>query len=291
MKKTVPIPIYISHLKQEGKKASTIYQYEKLLLKLQKIHSFPITCLSYGEIIRFLESIGGRGIWRNTATIILKEFYKWLVNQGYRKDNPLEFLKVQHQRTREYPVFTSQEFIRILNASKPKVRDLLLHLRWTGLRISEALNSRKSDFMLDRVDNYGNAAPEMLVRGKGGTNIYIPLLNPTHVSWLKKRLFSKQSQERLFPMSYQQAWYGIHKAADRAGVQRMLYNEYDQPRFYITPHSIRRFFATWALQKGFDITMVQKLLRHKDINTTLRYAKVSNDMIRDRLQKLMVNNG
>lgn len=41
-------------------------------------------------------------------------------------------------------------------------------------------------------------------------------------------------------------------------------------------HSLRHSFATWAVDADVNIRVIQELLGHKRIETTLRYAKVSN---------------
>jgi len=41
-------------------------------------------------------------------------------------------------------------------------------------------------------------------------------------------------------------------------------------------HSLHHSFATWAVDADVNIRVIQDLLGHKRIETTLRYAKVSN---------------
>jgi len=50
-------------------------------------------------------------------------------------------------------------------------------------------------------------------------------------------------------------------------------------------HTLRHTFATHAVMYNL-VFLVQKLLNHKDINQTLRYAKVENDKKAEAVAKI-----
>ena len=73
--------------------------------------------------------------------------------------------------------------------------------------------------------------------------------------------------ERLFPISRQAAFKLIRKAAKRAGLIARGGRE-------ISPHILRHSFAKNCLNQGVPITVVQKLLGHASITSTMVYLKV-----------------
>ena len=42
-------------------------------------------------------------------------------------------------------------------------------------------------------------------------------------------------------------------------------------------HTLRHTFASWLALDGVPIYTIQKLMGHRDINMTMRYAKLSQD--------------
>lgn len=61
----------------------------------------------------------------------------------------------------------------------------------------------------------------------------------------------------------------LHAAVQRAGLQRR-----------ITPHDLRRTYATWLLEADVDLRTVQVLLGHASPMTTARYTAVRPELIR-----------
>ena len=54
----------------------------------------------------------------------------------------------------------------------------------------------------------------------------------------------------------------------------------------INPHAFRHWFATTMLEATEDITIVQKSLGHKNVATTLIYAKVKDSRVKDAHRKV-----
>lgn len=61
--------------------------------------------------------------------------------------------------------------------------------------------------------------------------------------------------------------------ADRAGVDG------------VSPHTFRHTFATVLYKRGLDVRMIQKLLGHSNINTTMIYIDSNLEMLRDAYKR------
>lgn len=66
-----------------------------------------------------------------------------------------------------------------------------------------------------------------------------------------------------------------------------LFNdEITNPKHRVVIHTLRHTFASHLAINGTPIFTIQKLLNHKDINMTLRYAKLAPDSGRDNIERL-----
>lgn len=68
------------------------------------------------------------------------------------------------------------------------------------------------------------------------------------------------------PMRYLAAYNLVRKAADRAGVRKL-----------ISPHSFRASSITRLLEAGHPLEVAQRIAGHADVKTTKRYHRISKD--------------
>lgn len=57
------------------------------------------------------------------------------------------------------------------------------------------------------------------------------------------------------------------------------------PDIKLRPHLFRHSFATMLLKKGVDISIVQKLMGHKNITSTLRYLQTNTELLKEIYDK------
>ncbi len=170
------------------------------------------------------------------------------------------------KKRQQLPKVISEEKILagIITVENLKHRTLLLLAYSCGLRVSEAVGVQISNIDRDRMQMF-------IHQGKGKKDRVIPMaisLMPFLDAYLEtykpaKWLF--ENQERNGPYSSRAAQKVFQDAAERMGLPKS-----------VSFHSLRHSYATHMLENGIDISLIQKLLGHNDIRTTLRYTHVSN---------------
>lgn len=168
--------------------------------------------------------------------------------------------------------FSDSEVAAILNhTTNLKHKTMLAVCYGSGLRVSELINLKVSDILGDRRC--------ILVRnGKGRKDRVVPLSGVVLILLREYyRQYRPDVKGYLFPGQYPGQAYSsrsvqlvLQAAKEKAGVIRPG-----------SVHALRHSFATHLLDRGTDISMIQKLLGHNDLKTTLRYLHTTHkDLIR-----------
>jgi integrase/recombinase XerD len=201
----------------------------------------------------------------------LRQFYGFLLDEGWRKDDPSAALPRPATR-RPLPKILGHAEVEALFAraeleaqsdrpSAVRLLTLLELLYGSGLRASELVSLPLAAVPRD--------APLLTIIGKGGQQRMVPVSGRARQAlsrWLAVRpvdgkfLFPSRGKHltrvRLFQL--------LKDLAVRAGLDPAK----------LSPHVLRHAFATHLLEGGADLRILQTLLGHADIATTQIYTHV-----------------
>ena len=167
-----------------------------------------------------------------------------------------------HKRDNKLPIILSKSEIErmIMSTNNLKHRLVIMFLYSAGLRLSELISLRWSD--IDFVRSIVH------IKFAKGRKDRIVMLSSKVKSALKK-LSSNRSgfvflSSRLKKYSPSSIQLIVSRSAKRVGISKS-----------VSPHCLRHSFATHLLESGVDISYIQRLLGHANIDTTLTYAYVA----------------
>ena len=204
----------------------------------------------------------------NNIIVTIKTFFKFLFEEGYLENNPAYKLKKVKEEKRLRHSVNEITFEQIRLAAKNKRDRAIIEFAYTsGLRLSELVNANISD-----LDFYSNS---LRVIGKGNKE-RIVLFSEIAKYYLKQYLDTRcDDNPALFVTSKKP-----YKRLSNRSIQKIFSNIGKELHLDIPlhPHILRHTFAT-KLAETADITVVQKLLGHTNINTTMLYAEVNDDKI------------
>jgi integrase/recombinase XerC len=154
-------------------------------------------------------------------------------------------------------------------------------LAHTGLRLGELVDLRQDDLDL--------TGARLRIRQPKGRRDRIVYLSNLAVQALQRylTLWPRQLHDPLFwhtadrPATYYWFQYQLHRLGQAAGVE------------HLSPHRLRHTFATRLINQGVPITTIQKLLGHRHLSSTQRYADVAETTVerdyRQAMAALMTN--
>ena len=210
-------------------------------------------------------------------------FFAWAVRQEIVSTNPLAKLDAPKKAEPAPRAIGHADWQRLQKAiaaqAEPRDRLLWTLLSETGLRVSEALGLYTTDVILSPGQEH------LRVRGKGGAWRQVPLLFEHKCRRLLQAELRAAGKERrpLFrtgagesrQMGYRAAAYRWQQLLRAAGLEEASY----------TIHQTRHTVATDLVNDGVSVTAVRRLLGHKNLQTTQRYAEMSDTATRRELEE------
>jgi integrase/recombinase XerD len=216
----------------------------------------------------------------------LKQYYRFLVSERVRADNPVAALARPKPRRPLPKSLSHVDMEKLLDtaasyegAAGLRLIVLVELLYGSGLRASELMALNTQTIRLGQ--------SSMIVRGKGHKERVVPL-SPKAQAALKNYMVLIKKQKTkgvpyLFPsaraatghLTRQRLFQMLKDLAVEAGV--------DPQR--VRPHAVRHSFATHLLEGGADLRSVQALLGHSDISTTQIYTAVSTQRLHETVAR------
>jgi len=254
---------------------------------------FPLYGVERQHVLDFLAAGDWADATHNSYQDRLRIFLGWCSEQGFIDANPVpEKKRSKKSRAKKLPEFlTTEQFGRLVRAIEADeemkgqldngwLLDAIRFTVNTGLRRGELCHLR-----WNAVDLYTGMVRVENAEGfstKSGRERSVPLVGAARA--IAKRLHGE--------------WDGVDGTDFVFGGANggQLNGDYltKRFRFYrrlaklpenVSFHSLRHTFASWFVQRGGDLYRLKEILGHADMKTTLRYAHLRPDALRQEMQK------
>jgi integrase/recombinase XerD len=279
-----------AHLRQLRPATVRAYRYELRQAAADPRFQKPLAELTLSDLESWIarDQVAPSTLARRAATF--SRCLDWAVRHGYCATNPLRArgpIRAQRHLPRPIPRQTDRDVLDSAVAAAPQPYRLVFTLlRETGMRVSEALDLRVGDVTLEA----GHEA--LRVReGKGGFERVVILgatATPKSLRGLRahlKALRAANEYELLFRsrrgtrLSYDAVHYQWAKVCAAAE----LVDEAGKPRY--TLHQLRHTRGSELVAQGQPMEIIQRVLGHRDIRSTLGYAELSEAQVRAALEQ------
>jgi integrase/recombinase XerD len=273
------IILFISSKKLEGLSAGTLYNYRLDLIKFAnkvKKKTQDITAADIrvymGEFSHLKMSSLGRKL------TVFKSFFAWLTSEEYIQRDPTAKLKPPKIEKR-LPKALGIEELEMLREACNTVRQraFLEVLYATGCRLSEVQALNLNDI------NYQTMSCKVIGKGNKEREVYFSFKALYH---LKKYLKTRTDDCNALLVSERKP----HGRLSKRGIQREIaaIAKLAGLEKKVSPHVMRHTFATLTLNNGAELVAVQELLGHSSPETTLRYARITEERKREQHKKFLV---
>lgn len=205
---------------------------------------------------------------------ILSSFFSWLEDEDYIVKSPVR--RIHKVKTAKIIKETyTDEALELMRDNAPSLRDLAIIdlLASSGMRVGELVTLNRDDI------NF--AERECVVFGKGDKErlVYFDARTKIH---LQNYLAGRDDNNSALFVSLKFP----HDRLQIGGVEAMLRGLGRQLNLTkVHPHKFRRTLATSAIDKGMPIEQVQQLLGHQKIDTTMHYAMVKQQNVKNAHRK------
>ena len=277
---------YRRYLKLEkGYSANTLDAYMRDVDKLFRylaVEQVDVLDVKLEDLEHFAAFISDLGIGpRSLARILsgVRQFYRFLVIDGYLEVDPTELLESPKQPDHLPEVLSTAEvdlLEQAIDVSKwegHRNRAIIEVLFSCGLRVSELTNLKLSNLYIE--EQY------IRVMGKGSKERLVPI-SPRALDELNY-WFADRNVMKIKPGEEDYVFLnrrGQHLTRTMILIMIKRYAVEAGIKKTISPHTLRHSFATSLLEGGADLRAIQAMLGHESIGTTEIYTHIDTSTLR-----------
>ena len=280
---------YRRYLKLEkGYSANTLDAYLRdvdKLLRYLALEQVDVLDVKLEDLEHFAAFISDLGIGpRSLARILsgVRQFYRFLVVDGYLEIDPTELLESPKQPDHLPEVLSTAEVdlleqaIDLTKWEGHRNRAIIEVLFSCGLRVSELTNLKLSNLYVD--EQY------IRVMGKGAKERLVPI-SPRALDELNY-WFADRNEMKIKPGEEDYVFLnrrGHHLTRTMILIMIKRYALEAGIKKTISPHTLRHSFATSLLEGGADLRAIQAMLGHESIGTTEIYTHIDTSTLRQEI--------
>jgi len=204
----------------------------------------------------------------------VRQFCKWMVEDGRAVENPLVTVRVRGGSSKERAALEPVELAKLIQWTRTGAtwRGITGEQRATVYQFAAGTGLRSNEIRSLRVRDFDLTANTVTLAGectKNGKDAVLPLTMPGLVDALKEQLAGKHpaAEALTLPSRYDMADM-LRQDMTKAGILEQV-----QERGLVDFHSLRHSFASMLAASGIHPKTAQELLRHSTVTLTLdRYS-------------------
>lgn len=273
------IDLFLASKKLEGLSVNTLDGYKlelRIFSESVKKRSENVSTADIRVYLSKFENLKMSSIARKLS--VLKSFFSWLAGEELIQRDPTIKLKSPKIGKSRPKALTIEELEMLREACVTlRQRAFVEVLYASGTRLSEIHQLDK-----DSVDQR-TMSSNVVGKGNKEREVYLSFKAMYHLNkYLKRR---EDDCEALFVTERRP-----FRRLSKRGIQREInvIAELAGLGDKVSPHVLRHTFANLTLNNGADLAAVQELLGHSSPDTTLRYARVSEERKQEQHKRYLV---
>lgn len=275
------LSIYLAIKKIEGKSNNTLKLYQLYITEFINMVQKPLENITANDIRMYLYLVQqNRHISNRTLDsrrTVICTFLTWCAAEEYIPKNPaISIMPIKYERKECVPLTDIQ--LESIRKSCETARELAIVevLYSSGCRVTELEQLTISDV------DFNNRTISLFGKGNKHRTSYLSakaiLALQTYLEYRTDNCPSLFITERkpFKGLTKSGIECVIRKLGNRCGIQNLH------------PHLFRHTVATDCLNRGMDVTQLQRMLGHSNVNTTMIYAKICDESVKNNHHKCVV---